>query len=119
MMCGIINCPGQADTGSATMVMPDGRAVPICQHCAEERVIWPRGVPYRNHTGVIRACPHCQSMIACGATCTCIPQPFASEREPITRLDNYIVRRFPNQIRGGEHACDAAIRILDDLAKRM
>lgn len=127
--CGVISCASPVGSDAFTVSMSDGTTIPICRYCAEERITWPRWKPYQNNTPIVRPCPHCRVRIACGATCACTTRPgdpnyshpeqlFAGERALITRLDNYITKRFPNQIRD-EHACDAAIRILDDLTKRM
>lgn len=128
--CGVIDCASPVGSDAVTVNMPNGTAVSICRYCAEERITWSRWKPYQNNTPISRPCPHCRVRIAAGALCSCTkrpgdpnyehpPQLFAGERDLITRLDNFITKRFPNQIRGDEHPCDSAIRILGDLAKRM
>lgn len=115
--CGVIDCASPVGSDAVTVNMPNGTTVSICRYCAEERITWPRWKPYQNNTPFMRPCPHCKTGIACGAACPCIKRP--GERDMITGLDNFIARRFPSQIRGDEHPCDSAIRILGDLAKRM
>lgn len=79
-ICGVPDCgasvpslePGNTSSlrGWAT-VEQDGTSTLICSGCAN-RLFWPKGMPYENRTAIVRPCPHCHNLIACGCTCPCI-----------------------------------------------
>lgn len=116
-VCGVVDCASIVEADAPTVTLTDGTKFPLCRYCAEERITWPRWKPYENMTPITRPCPHCRARIACGARCPCIDSEhplLIGERDLLKSLDKYLVETFPTQVRGDEHPCNTAIRLLTD-----
>ncbi len=87
-VCGAPDCssssPLPSPPGWAVVTFPgNGKRVTICERCAEQRLLWPKGKPFQNNASTIRPCPHCRAQIASFATCQCIADAIRAYTEKL------------------------------------